>query len=225
MNDRRHVSLATLAITALLSTGFAPTATADDKQTAPAPDTNLLGARSLQHALSIPALQNPFHDQTGAYCSLGQSGNIWFLYITNGNPIGEPVQRECTIPLGKTIFMPIMSWVCLPFPNETVQFAIDGCKEVNDLTDVLRLKIDGVARNDLIKRRASIQAFALVLPDDNIFGVPANVAVAVHDGYFATLPPLGVGTHIVRVQGATTEAGFTSDVRYRLHIVKPVKLP
>ena len=102
------------------------------------------------------------------------------------------MQRECTIPIGKTIFMPIMSWVCIPFPNETVQFAIDGCKEVNDLTDILRLKIDGQPRNDLIKRRASTHSFPLVLPDDNIFGVPANVAVAVHDGYFATLPRLGL---------------------------------
>ena len=224
MNDRQHVSLATLVSAAILSVVFAPFAAVAD-ESGPAPDTNSLGARLLQHGLSFPAPLNPFHDVTGASCGLGQQGNIWFLYITNGNSIGEPVQRECTIPIGKTIFMPIMSWVCIPFPNETVQFAIDGCKEVNDLTDILRLKIDGQPRNDLIKRRASTHSFPLVLPDDNIFGVPANVAVAVHDGYFATLPRLGLGTHIVRVQGATTEAGFTTDVRYRLHIVKPVKLP
>jgi hypothetical protein len=224
MNSRRYFSLASLGMTAMLSAVFVPAASAADRA-APAPDVNLLGARSLQHALSIPAPQNPFHDQTGAYCSLWQSGSVWFLYITNGNPIGEPVVRECTIPVGKTIFMPIMSWVCLPFPNETVQFAIDGCKEINDKTDILRLRIDGKARNDLITRRASSHAFALVLPDDNIFGVPASIVVAVHDGYFATLPPLGVGTHIVRVQGGTTSEGFTSDVRYRLKVVKPIKLP
>jgi len=225
MKTRRHVSLATLGMTALFLVAPVRTAVAGAQQAGPAPDTNLLGARSLQYALSIPAPQNPFHDLTGAHCSLGQSGNTWFLYITNGNPIGEPVERECTIPAGKTIFMPIMSWVCLPFPNETVQFAIDGCKEVNDQTDILRLRIDGKARNDLIERRASTRAFALVLPDDNIFGVPASVAVAVHDGYFATLPRLEVGTHVVRVQGGTTSQGFTSDVRYRLRIVKPIKLP
>ena len=225
MKNGRNAWLCTLGMTALFFVALEPAAIAGDQQVAPAPDINLLGARSLQHALSIPAPQNPFHDLTGAHCSLGQSGNTWFLYITNGNPIGEPVERECTVPLGKSIFMPIMSWVCLPFPNETVQFAIDGCKEVNDRTDILRLRIDGEARNDLIERRASTRAFALVLPDDNIFGVPASVAVAVHDGYFATLPKLEVGTHTVRVQGGTTSEGFTSDVRYRLHIVKPIKLP
>jgi len=225
MKNGRNASLCALGMTALFFIALEPAAMAGDQRVGPAPDVNLLGARSLQHALSIPAPQNPFHDLTGAHCSLGQSGNTWFLYITNGNPIGEPVERECTVPLGKTIFMPIMSWVCLPFPNETVQFAIDGCKEVNDRTDILRLRIDGKARNDLIERRASTRSFALVLPDDNIFGVPASVAVAVHDGYFATLPKLEVGTHTVRVQGGTTSEGFTSDVRYRLHIVKPIKLP
>ena len=53
---------------------------------------------------------------------------------------------------------------------------------------------------------------------------PAAVAVAVHDGYFATLPPLGLGNHTIRVQGGTTELGFTTDVRYHLHIVKAIKL-
>ena len=152
MNDRRNVSLVTLTIAALISVGLAPAAMA---QAGPAPDTNQLGARLLQHAISIPAPQNPFNDLTGADCGPGQRGNIWFLYITNGNPIGEPVERECTIPVGKTIFMPIMSWVCIPFPEESVAFNIQGCKEANDLTDTRRLRIDGKARNDLIERRAS----------------------------------------------------------------------
>lgn len=219
MKNRRHAQ----GIAALFSILFVSAASADGNQGGPAPDTNLLGAQLLQYALAIPAPQNPFNDLTGANCSLAQRGNTWFLFITNGNPLGEPVQRECTIPVGKTIFMPIMSWVCIPFPNDTVKTAIEECKEVNDKTDVLVLRIDGKARKDLIERRASTHAFATVLPEDNIFGVPPTVAVTVHDGYFATLPPLELGTHIIRVQGATTSEGFSSDVRYRLHIVKPIK--
>jgi hypothetical protein len=217
--------MATLATATLLFLAFAPFASAADDVGGPAPDTNLLGAQLLQHGLSFPEPQNPFNDLTGADCGPGQRGNIWFLYITNGNPIGEPVERECTIPVGKTIFMPIMSWICIPFPEESVAFNIQYCKEANDLTDIRRLKIDGKARNDLIERRASSRAFALVLPDNNVFGLPAAVAVAVHDGYFATLPPLALGNHTIRVQGATTELGFTTDVRYHLHIVKALKLP
>ncbi len=120
--------------------------------------------------------------------------------------------------------MPIVVWVCLPFPNETVTDAINYCLETNDASEVRRLKIDGVARDDLIVRLASTHAFPLVLPKNNVFGLPPTVAVAVHDGYYATLPELEERPHTEREPGAPTEFGFTTDVVYRLNIVKAVKL-
>ncbi|HEU5229311.1 MAG TPA: hypothetical protein VFU49_15955, partial [Ktedonobacteraceae bacterium] len=48
-----------------------------------------------QWAFSIPTPVNPLLDTTGAHCSEGQSGPVWFLAgtITSG-----PVTRHCTIP-------------------------------------------------------------------------------------------------------------------------------
>jgi hypothetical protein len=184
-------------------------------------DTGELGARWWQHVVSIPAPQNPLLDETGANCGLGQNGGVWFLHGSFGNPLGQPIERKCTIPAGKTIFVPILNWLCVPYPGETVAQNKQICDELNDLTDVHRLRIDGDTRDDLVRRRASNRAFALPIPDDNILGYPADVFIAVHDGYFALIPPLSPGYHTIRVQGGVTSFGFTVDVRYRIKVVTP----
>ena len=109
------------------------------------------------------------------------------------------------------------------FQTPTKPFAqnIELCREGSDLADLLSLKIDGKARNDLIERRANFHVFALPVPDDNPFGFPAGVVVAVHDGFFATIPPLAPGRHTIRVKSTTTEFGFATDTRYHLNIVHP----
>src|SRR2546428_11470099 len=56
-------------------------------------------------AISIPAHDNPFLDDTGAHCGAGQSGPVWFLaYVIN--PVGT-LQRQCTVPAGKALFVPV----------------------------------------------------------------------------------------------------------------------
>ncbi|HEU4692721.1 MAG TPA: hypothetical protein VFS23_30370 [Vicinamibacterales bacterium] len=210
-------------IAALLCLAFTITAEADDRRAAPGPDTDLIGARWWQHQASIPMPVSPFFDDTGVNCGIGQNGSYWFLSTTAGNPLGEPVRRSCTIPVGKKIFVPLVAVFCIPFPGETVPENIGICKDANDLTDVLRLRIDGVARHDLIERRASARAFALSISDDNAFGYPSGIYATVHDGYFAILPPLEPGTHTVRVQSSVEEFGVSWDLLYRLHIVKPAR--
>lgn len=113
---------------------------------------------------------------------------------------------KCTIPAGKTIFLAVVAGICVPFPGETVE-----------------LRINGQARNDLIERRASTYTFALPVPDDNAFGFATGVFVAVHDGFFAKVPPLEPGHPTIRVRGVITSIGFSTDTLYRLRIVKPGK--
>jgi hypothetical protein len=59
-------------------------------------------ARWWQWAYSIPKDVNPAYDDTGRYCTQGQSGPVWFLTGT----YGHPVDRYCTIPFGKAILFP-----------------------------------------------------------------------------------------------------------------------
>lgn len=240
MNERRHVSLPALGIATLLSVGIAATASADripdrgqqgtlaiaataiaDANQHPSfPDRGQLGTQWWQLVFSIPGLQNPFLDTTGANCGIGQRGSTWFLYSSSLGPL---VELDCTIPAGKTIFLAVNVGICVPFPGETIQENIKLCRDISDLTDSLILRVDGKARNDLIERRANFNVFALPVPDDAVFGFPAGVVVAVHDGFFATVPPLKPGRHTIRVKSTTTAIGFATDTLYHLHIVKPAK--
>jgi hypothetical protein len=98
---------------------------------------------------------------------------------------------------------------------------VELCRAASEAADVLRLRINGEFRNDLIERRARETSFAVVIPTENVFSFPAGIYRAVHDGYFALIPPLPLGTHTVRVQGASTADGFEFDTRYTLNIVVP----
>ena len=223
MRSQKRSLRSTSSIAALLYVAFTSVATADVDKQAPTSDTDLVGARWWQHQSSIPFPVSPFFDDTGANCGIGQNGNYWFLSTSAGNPFGEPVTRNCTIPVGTKIVVPIVNFFCIPFPGETIEENMQICKDVNDLTDVRRLRIDGKARHDLITRRASARPFPLSIPDDNVYGYPTGVFATVHDGYFAILPPLEPGMHTIRVQGSVEELDVTWDVRYRLNIVRPAR--
>lgn len=62
-----------------------------------------------QWALSIPAADSPITDPTGAKCTQQQSGPIFYLAGTNGDPALTPVTRTCTVPGGKALFFPILN--------------------------------------------------------------------------------------------------------------------
>src|ERR1700722_5021661 len=46
----------------------------------------------------------PFLDATGANCTYGQSGDVFFLA---GTGTGTVVRKQCIVPAGKAIFFPI----------------------------------------------------------------------------------------------------------------------
>lgn len=174
-----------------------------------------LGALWWQHALSIPFDHNPILDETGANCSLGQHGDIWFLHGSFGGP---QIVRNCGVPEGRRFFLPIVNWICLPFPGETVKENVQLCRETNDLTDILHLTIDGVPSDQLIKRRAQHNPFDVTLPGDNVFGVDPGTYVAVHDGYWAMVPQLSPGVHTIEIFGGISFFELTVDVVYNLTV-------
>jgi hypothetical protein len=190
-----------------------------------AADPGQVGERWVQYALSFPEELSPLVDATGANCTAGQRGTTWYLANSTGNPIPEPVERTCTIPLKKTLVVPIVFWICTPAPGETALSAIEECAEVNDQTNIKRLLIDGERRDDLIVRRSSDRVFPLPLPENDLLGAGPTIALAVYDGYFATIPALPRGEHIIRIQGGNTSQGFTTDVRYTINVVTAEKLP
>lgn len=77
-------------------------------------------ARWWQWAISIPAAVHPLtpkdSDPTGAdYCGVGQQGELWLLggvfqSTDQANPL--EVVRECRVPFGKTILLPVINAAC-----------------------------------------------------------------------------------------------------------------
>ena len=216
MNVHSRVRRSRFGLAAIICLAFVQPAAA---QSLPR-DSDSLGVRWWQLAMSIPTPVHPSLDAAGALCMLGQDGKTWLL-MTAAGPLNDPAHTICTIPEGVPILVPLFIVLCNPYPGETIQDNVEICKQEADLTDILRLRIDGKLRNDLIQRRARRVPFPITTPEDNLFGYPAGVFDSVHDGHFALIPPLSRGTHIVRAVGGRTIDGFGFDVLYRLHIVKP----
>ena len=215
MTPHRQISWAAVVLVVALGMPVSSAANAQDER-----DAGQLGTEWWQQVISIPAASNPLLDETGASCPIGQHGDIWFLHGSVGSPLGSPIERQCTIPTGKRIFLPIINLICIPFPDETIQQNARACKEAIDAVDFTSLEIDGRARNQLIERARDRRGFDVTAPDDNVLGAAAGVYIAVHDGFFALLPVLRAGEHTIRFQGSDT-SGFSVDVIYHVHVVEP----
>lgn len=219
----------------LLTTGMAGAAT--DFVVEP-PDKIVLGmsygdwsAAWWQYVLKIPADTNPAADTSGANCSVDQStGPVFFL--TGNFTSASSVTRDCTVPAGKTLVIPIINSECStlePPPyygsNEgelrtCAVGSIDGVKLKS-----LVLTIDGKAVKDLGAYRVQSPLFKFHLPNENIFGLKAGNGYSVSDGYWVIVKPLAPGSHTIHFEGTVRNGPFDTDlfsvdVTYNLTILE-----
>ena len=177
-----------------------------------------------QWSLSIPADRNPLVDETGADAAQGQSGHVWFLAGIFG--AGGSVERTATIPAGKALFFPIFNVVNINAPQlgdppwsaaRELELRQQLAAEVDSVTD-LSAEIDGRPVADLASYRVQDeQPFMVDLPDNNLFGVPADTyGPSVSDGYFLLLAPLAPGNHTIHF--SSTAGGVTQEVTYYLTV-------
>jgi hypothetical protein len=176
-----------------------------------------------QRFLSIPTDVAADVGETTAACGLAQFGNTWFLSV---NATTGAVTRECIIPKGRKLVVPLVSAGCTPFPGETLEQNIQFCREAIDPYDQLSLTVNGRQRNGLIERRAHSRGFSAWFPEDNSFDlpeedIPEGVYIMVAEGQFAVLEGLPVGEHVIRAQArSTTDTALPEfDVTYRVKIV------
>src|SRR4029077_10068164 len=189
------------------------------------------GAQWWRCAYSFPLAQFPPLQPGELDCAAGQSGPVWFLAGTAGQ---GPVTRSCTIPTGKAIFFPIITYLndypCpdpnfQPPPGQTLeQFLTEGAQAIIDLVTQLEVVVDGRSLNDLFSYRATSQLFtftadpSLVAFDSCVTGTSQY---AVTDGYWILLRPLSPGRHtiffhaVIDFGGGTT---FEVQVTYNLTI-------
>jgi len=149
----------------------------------------------LQWVAAFPRGSSPVSDTTGALCAAKQDGEVWFLASSDGT---APVVRACTIPAGRTLFVPVAAVLERsgnrePDCGAMARVAAENLRHVNGLS----MTIDGQPVDDLeAHRQAGGDCFALGLRQ-----VPRQTAkAAAADGYYVMLRPLPTGAHTIVVQ-------------------------
>jgi hypothetical protein len=141
-----------------------------------------------------------------AACGIGQHGNTWYIATSqSGNGL---VTRRCTVPKGTSLFIPLITALCIPYPGETLPENVQLCHDLIEPFDVLTFKVDGKNSKGLIERRVHSRAFPIWFPEKNYFDlpgedVPAGVYTAVADGYYALLE-LEPGRHTIYAKAMST---------------------
>jgi len=171
------------------------------------PNFGELTAQWWKWALETPPASNPvFSDTTGVNCAVGQSGNVWFL--AGGLPGAGPVTRYCTIPAGKILLIPVSNNVYLPFKTDPIRNAVFSRMFATDTAVNLKADIDGTPVLNLSDYRIQTKAFAILLPTDNLFDLPAGpYAPCAADGTYLPIV-LPAGMHTIHVHGEYADGSF-----------------
>jgi hypothetical protein len=153
-----------------------------------------------QWALSMPV--EPYVVPDGRLCDLGQEGPVWFLAGTDGS---FDAKRECRIPPGKYLFLPIINMIHQTPLGVKKEGKVASCKQLqasaavnNDHLVSAVVLIDGVqVRNVASYRVRSEGCFPMYpkLPEDDRYITP----VAASDGYWLMIEPLPIGRHTITV--------------------------
>lgn len=173
--------------------------------------------------MSIPVNVGPATDKTGIECGINQSGPVWFL----GAPLGGTNQLSCTIPAGKMILAPAVTFIndypCPeppsfePQPGQTLEdFLTEGVIPIID-SSFSTVELDGRLLKPL-RVTANLQSFTGakdIAPavDPCVTGSPQ---LGVADGLYVMIGPLSPGLHILHIH-ANSPAG-SADNTFRLTI-------
>jgi hypothetical protein len=192
-------------------------------------DSDMIGW--VRWANAQPTPTGPIADQTGEQCGAGQDGPIWYLAGT----FGGPVERECDIPAGKQLVLPLVNqWCVYPvefYPTEESiiadlplyeEFYQSIFSEVCALT--LRLDGEELLDYETMSEELYLQVmdpFEILLNDEHwaTEWFAGGVMPATAAGYYARLPPLTPGDHVLELGGERCgDSPFSTYARYELHI-------
>jgi hypothetical protein len=221
------------------ATGTIPLASAFELST---PNKNLQ-VQWWKWILGIPAEDSPALDETGDDCDVDQKGPIWYLAgfagSSEGPPFGGSAERDCTIPEGKDILIPIFNTACAEQTDAEVikqELGLDADDDIPPsqlkeglirCTDyymgfvkTLQFSIDGEAVEDFDDFRVLSPQFQIVYPEGNVFGQsPTNVKQkAVAQGYWILVEDLEPGEHTIEVVSGLPDFDFETSVTYQLTI-------
>lgn len=160
---------------------------------------------------SFAPAESPSADPSGYRCGAGQSGPVWFL---TGSKATTPVQRECEVPEGKILLVPIVN--VLAQANPAAQVACDSLlislRQFSSGVADLRFKLNGVALES--PQRFLLGTGCFRLRDAS----SGQTGIAVGSGYWIFVKPVKKGRHEVEFGGTFSADGFQQDIRYVLHV-------
>jgi len=154
----------------------------------------------LQWVAAFPRGNSPVTDTTGALCAAKQDGDVWFLAGSDGT---GPVERRCSVPQGKVLFVPVAGTVERsgnkdPDCASLLRIAGEHLTRVSGLS----MSVDGLALYNLESfRQATGGCFAPGLRQSPRSSAKTSVA----DGWYVMLRPLPPGPHTLAV-GARFDA-------------------
>ena len=165
--------------------------------------------------ISLPLDNNP---ATGADCSTGQVGSVWFLIGLPG-----PTTINCTVPPGKTLVLPIINIECSnleppPFFGATPADRAACAAAITNTAVNLSATIDGVPVHNLTSYRSPSPNFTFAAPPNNVLGVPGGAGESVADGFYLVLVPFSPGTHVIHIAGAFLNPAFAIDTTINLTV-------
>ena len=178
-----------------------------------------------QWVLETPASVTPILDATGENCAQGQSGRVWFLAGAFGS---DPVTRDCTVPRGRALFLPLINLAYFAFLNDppatrTEEFIRSQITCVEDATFAV-VEIDGVNVVNPGQYLEKSVVFDVLLPEDNLFGATGadipelTLSPSADEGFYLFVAPLAPGTHTIRWQASSAACGFGQDITYHLTV-------
>ena len=180
-----------------------------------------------------PVSTGPIADPTGERCADGQSGSVFYLAGT----MGGHAERSCTVPVGKTIVLPLLNWWgAVPESYYDTEEALQArlawgagfSSFVFDAVCELSVRLDGV---DLYADPSdtwveTLEPFEVTLPDDpdnfaSWFGLVGGTTDMFGAGFYARLPALPPGEYQLEFSGGACSGGepfFSTGVSYALTI-------
>ena len=170
---------------------------------------------------------NPMLDSTGEFAAVGQENGIGPAnkYFFLAGTFGGDATRTVTVPAGKALFFPMINSdednANDPPTSYTVPEIRASAKAIIDTTDVSSLyaRVDD---QDVEIVRTKSPTFSYTVPDENsiydYFGLvgpqfEGTITPAVSDGYWAVIPRLSPGTHVVEF-GGTNASGSISAIYF-----------
>ena len=146
-------------------------------------------------ALQTPSAQNPFGTGGAAFACINLGGTV--------APFDDVAVESCTVKPGTKIFVAAASFECSTFEgNGTTEDELRTCARTKDAQAAPAVTVD---TKSVPVTEVETPLLNIVLPADNIFGLPAGTqGLSVAHGWVTLLHPLTPGTHTIFLDVAPT---------------------